>query len=224
MNNNPDECPNCKAKLKSGLLNSNALLSDLSNSIIKEFVNDKSTSYCAKCGKTLLTEGVEKIRQERIDLRSKFGEQLSAVPVVSIHSPINWDYDVLGIVTGQSATGTGVFSEFAQSFSDFFGSQSGTINNKLREGENLCFTQVRISTLDLQGNAILAADIDYSELGGGRGIIMVCITGTAVRLKNPNILGDDKAKQISDLTEMRQRIVLLSKILSKYEAEKILYQ
>ena len=62
------------------------------------------------------------------------------------------------------------------------------------------------------GNAILAVDIDYSELGGLKGMIMVCMTGTAVTLKNVDLFGSDRAMQLEDLKRINQRIQYLEKL------------
>jgi uncharacterized protein YbjQ (UPF0145 family) len=48
---------------------------------------------------------------------------------------------------------------------------------------------LRKETLELGGNAVLATDIDYAEVGGDKGMLIVCMTGTAVLLKNPEVLG-----------------------------------
>ncbi|MGB5609212.1 heavy metal-binding domain-containing protein, partial [Eudoraea sp.] len=65
--------------------------------------------------------------------------------------------------------------------------------------------------LDLEGNAILATDIDYAEVGGVKAMIMVCVTGTAVRLKNFDILGSDRLIQFEELKQSHARMVEISK-------------
>ncbi|HWB26830.1 MAG TPA: heavy metal-binding domain-containing protein [Chitinophagaceae bacterium] len=131
---------------------------------------------------------------------------IDAIPVVTTHTPLNWDYDILGLVTGQSVTGTGVVSEISSSITDFFGMQSIRYNNKLKVGEKLCLAQLRKQTVDWGGNAIIATDIDYSELGGLKGMIMVCIAGTAVRLKNTDVLGETKNEQIKNLVALLEKL------------------
>lgn len=115
------------------------------------------------------------------------------------------------MVTGQSTTGTGVISEFTSSFTDFFGAQSGRYNQKLKAGENMCFNQLRLQTLDLSGNAVIATDIDYSEIGGGKGMLMVCMAGTAIQLTNVDILEIETAEIIEKLSYANRRIKELQK-------------
>jgi uncharacterized protein YbjQ (UPF0145 family) len=115
------------------------------------------------------------------------------------------------MVTGQTATGTGVISEFTSSFTDLFGAQSGRHNMKLKSGEDMCFAQLRKRTLDKGGNAVIATDIDYSEIGSSRGMLMVCMAGTAVRLSNTDVLGSKRAQLINELAEHNSRLRKLMK-------------
>jgi uncharacterized protein YbjQ (UPF0145 family) len=114
---------------------------------------------------------------------------------------MDWRFTPLGLVTGQSVTGTGVFSEFASSWTDFFGAQSKAYNQKIAGGETICQTQLRLKCVELGGNAILATDIDYAEVGGGKGMLMVCMTGTAVLLENTEVMGAETIEGLNIVTE-----------------------
>jgi hypothetical protein len=143
------QCPNCNAELKSGLLSSNKLLESGKVEIINEYYDQKNEGYCSKCGNELFEEYNSKLKDEISDLSDRLQELLPVVPIVSTHTPQNWDYQLLEMVTGQSTTGTGVVSEFVSSFTDFFGTQSGMYNDKLSKGEKLCMAQIRKKALDL---------------------------------------------------------------------------
>ena len=71
----------------------------------------------------------------------------------------------------------------------------------------MAINQMRMKTLELGGNAIIAADIDYSEVGGLKGMLMVCASGTAVKLNNIDILGEYKAKDIKELSEKSEHMI-----------------
>ncbi len=140
----------------------------------REFVSEaKSPNYCSKCGENYLSKAKLEASNEKTHSESKLLKLISSIPVVSAQNPFNWDYEIIGMVTGQSTTGTGVFSEFSSSFTDFFGAQSKTYNKKIKGGEDLCFTQLRIQAMDLGGNAVIATDIDYAEVGGEKGMLLV---------------------------------------------------
>ena len=204
-------CPNCKTELKSGLISSVSLLSANKIAIINECHDEIADGYCNKCGKELYLKYQSQLSTEKNKLSSQIQLLISNIPVISTHSPLNWDYDILEMVTGQSTTGTGVLTEFTSSFTDLFGAQSGRHNQKLKAGENMCFAQLRKQALDLGGNAVIATDIDYSEIGAAKGMLMVCMAGTSIKLKNIEILGNEKSGKIEKLISLNTRFRYLEK-------------
>lgn len=204
-------CPNCKADLKHGIFSKIKLLPRIQTAIINEYREEKAENYCIKCGNDLYEKYINTLQTERGNLTNYLKAKIKHIPVISTHSPFNWDYKILGMVTGQSTTGTGVISEFTSSFTDFFGAQSGRYNQKLKAGENICFNQLRLQTLDMGGNAIIATDIDYSEIGGSKGMLMVCMAGTAIQLSNVDILEKETAEIMEKLFYTNKRIKELQK-------------
>lgn len=204
------DCPNCGTKLKDSLIGGVALLSENKTRIINEYHDKKAKGYCNKCGKELYAKYKVMVDSEHSKISAQIQPLISAIPVISLQNPANWDYEVLEMVTGQSTTGTGVVSEFTSSFTDMLGRQSGRYNRKIKGGESICFSQLRLQTLNLGGNAVIAADIDYSEVGGEKGMLMVCMAGTAIRLKNLEILGEQKADAIQELCSLKERLNTLN--------------
>ena len=185
-------CKNCGAKLYSKVFGkSNAILNDEQIELINYFKKEKSETYCQECGTEwveenfeLVKEEYENIKEKLIKLKTKLRKIINEIPVISTHSPKDWEYDILGMVTAQSTTGTGVISDFFSDFTDFFGSQSKTYNNKLKKGEDICFNNLKAQAFHLKGNAVIATDIDYAEVGGEKGMLMICMAGTAIHIKN----------------------------------------
>lgn len=204
-------CPNCQTELKSGLMSSNKLLSNKATALINEYGEEKAQRYCSKCGKNLFEKANSKFQTEKNNLTVYLKNKINNIPVVSTHSPLNWDYRVLDMVTGQSTTGTGVVTEFTSSFTDLFGSQSNRHNQKLKGGENMCFAQLRMQALNLGGNAVIATDIDYSEIGAAKGMLMVCMAGTAIKLNNTDVLEKEKTEIIDKLSSANKRLKELQK-------------
>jgi uncharacterized protein YbjQ (UPF0145 family) len=200
------DCPNCKTKLRNGLLTSVTLLTDDKIDIINEYIENPSDAYCTKCGNELFFKYYTMLVQEKKKLTQDIYNLVDSIPVISIHTPLNWKYEILDMVTGQSTTGTGVISEISSSFTDLFGGQSGRYNQKLKNGENMCFAQLRKQALDLGGNAVIGTDIDYSEVGGQKGMLMVCMGGTAINIINIEVLGQDRAENILLLKELKERL------------------
>jgi uncharacterized protein YbjQ (UPF0145 family) len=189
-----DKCPECGEKL-TGMFTSNRMLDENEIAIIKEFVAKDKTNGCITCKSEELDEGRTALAKEYETLHGEITVRLPKVPVISIHTPLNWDYNVLGMVTGQTTTGTGVISEFTSSFTDFFGAQSGAYNKKLAKGEEMVMSQMRAKAVKLGANAVIASDLDYSELGDGKGMLMVCGAGTAIKLNNVGNVFDQKLSE-----------------------------
>jgi uncharacterized protein YbjQ (UPF0145 family) len=202
-------CPNCNSSIKTGLLSSVSIIEASAISIINEYHTDKKDAYCTKCGLPLLDKYSNQLRHEKEKIKAFFQKHIHNLPAVSTHNPLHWDYHTLGIVTGQSTTGTGVFAEFASAWTDILGRQSGVYNEKIKNGEKLCLAQLRKQTIEMGGNAIIAVDIDYSEMGGIKGMIMVCMTGTAVDLRNIEIFGEETVTKIKELKKAIERLVHL---------------
>jgi uncharacterized protein YbjQ (UPF0145 family) len=172
--------------------------------LINEVTGDNKPGYCNKCGKSLHSDSLAKANREITEIREKLQKIIHHIPLSTIQSPLNRDYEVIGMVTGQATAGTGVISEFTSAFTDLFGAQSGRYNQKIKYSEQLCAAQIRQQTLDSGGNAIVGVDIDYSEVGGDKGMLMVCMAGTAVKINNTDIL-KEKAEVIEDLVKANTR-------------------
>lgn len=205
-----ENCPNCNETLKSGVFKSTILLSKNVSKAINEFSENKSSGHCNKCGQSLFNDAQKKYFTEKKGHNNFVLRNIHKIPVVTTHSPLGWDYDVLKMVTAQSTTGTGVVTEFTSSFTDFFGAKSSRHNTKLKAGEDNCLNQLRLETLRIGGNAIIATDIDYSEIGSGKGILMVCMAGTSIKVKSNDKFSEELYKIISDIRKSYERLTYLN--------------
>jgi uncharacterized protein YbjQ (UPF0145 family) len=198
------------------MLSFNEKLADVQIRIINAVGPAQLSTACNKCGDQLFADARMALQNESAALKDTIRTVLPTLPIASIHSPAGWEYDVIGIVTAQSVTGTGIFSDVASAFTDLFGAQSGTYNAKLREGENLCATSLRAETLERGGNAIVAVDVDYAEVGGSRAMLMVCMTGTAIKLRNPDRIGPEFGMRTDAATGQATRIRKIESLLSGF--------
>lgn len=189
-------CPNCGAEIKSGLLRQNNLISDKNVKAVNALLGISREGFCNTCFPELET----KINLLKTQFANFIDEYIHLIPIITAQSPLGWVYKPLGIVTGQSVTGTGVISEFTSGFADFFGEQSNSFIRKIANGEKMCLAQLRLKTIKMGGHAVIATDIDYGELGSLKGMIMVCAAGTAVELTDLSVLGE-KQKLIAELKE-----------------------
>ena len=208
------ECPHCKASTKPGFF-SNTLIKENQIQLINEFTEHSSEAYCKKCSAVMLDRATRSAQEEYEAAKRAIEPLITLIPILSIHHPQGWNYQSIGIVTGQSVTGTGVISEISSSFTDLFGTQSGSFSSKLAKGELNCMNQLRVKAVKLGCNAIIGADIDYAEVGSVKGMLMVCMTGTAIKLKNPSEVGYEENTfiKIRSLTETMEHI---SKLLPEW--------
>lgn len=210
-------CPNCKSELDTeiiinGRLTTLELFTEGQNKLINYFAENKNNSYCSNCGYSLLLDSKKRLEIEIKKIKEYIFKRIKYIPIITAHSPLNWDYDILGIVTGQSTIGTGALTEIVSSFTDLFGMQSELHNEKLKKGEENSFTQVRLQTLKLGGNAVIATDIDYSEIGSLKGMLMVCVSGTAVNLYNLSELKNNKLKILENISNYNKKLQELEEL------------
>jgi len=198
-------CPNCSAEIKTGVFDYNPLIEDPGTvrRLNRELGRDNQ-SYCSKCIESVRKEAaaITAERQQQIAaLSAQVQSLLPAVPVLSLQLVPTWSYDPIALVTAQSVSGTGLVADFTSTFADMFGRQSGKFRDKISQGEQMCLADLRLQALRLKGHAVIGADIDYAEVGGAKSMLMVCMTGTAVRLRDLTALGEG-ADNLRRATEM----------------------
>lgn len=210
-----DKCPNCDKKYK-GLMSQNRKLKQEFVDRINKISLKPKDSFCSNsdCVTSVADEISIRLNGVAATLRPKIKPLFTSMPIVTTHSPLNWDYKTLAIVSGQSVTGTGVFSEIGASLVDFLGGQSNQFAKKLKDGEDICKNQLRVNAAKLGANAIIATDIDYSEVGGGKGMLMVCMSGTAVYVNNLEVVYPEIVK---DLNEFLQTSKELENVMNNLE-------
>ena len=188
-----ETCPNCGKKLSSSIFHENSLLSKKEVEFINRFSAFNSESYCQTCNsenKLLANAEKERFRLKNEladsinDLTSELSELSQFIPIVSLHTPQDWKYKSIEIISAQVVSGTGIVTELVADWTDFFGMDSKRYNKKVKNAEDKCKSILRMQAINLGGNAILGTDIDYSEAGGGKGMLMVCMAGTAVKITN----------------------------------------
>lgn len=210
-------CPNCSTQYKNSIFGNIQPLKKTETEVINLYSGKPPALYCTKCGNNELQTSRSKLGAEMTSLANKLNQLISYIPVITVDLPLNWNYSIVGMVTGQSTTGTGVISEFTSSFTDLFGAQSNRYNSKLKNGENLCLQQLRAQAIDMHANAVIGADVDYSEVGGDKGMLMVCMSGTAVVLKNTDVLPNGVGEKIEEARKCNERMAYLNALDKKLD-------
>lgn len=89
-------CPNCRAAIKKGLIADNNVFDKLKSNLINEYSPDVKEGYCDKCGPKLFSNVIKSLDEEKKSIGDYLQKNLSSVPVVTVYSPMNWNYSTLG--------------------------------------------------------------------------------------------------------------------------------
>ncbi len=210
-----ENCPNCGKSLN-GFLSADLLLKSKIDFINKFTEDEKKEAYCTSCSSKLLNRIADKLKQQKAEIQRRLQQIIHYIPIMSSPAPVNWQYEVLGLITAQTTAGTGFATELSRSFNDFFGSGSNATNRKIDYSTRHCMADLRVKCVRNGGNAVISTDIDYSEIGSGStNMLMVCMAGTAIRvtdMNNFNTKHRDNIIEIIELTEKLEAIADAQKI------------
>ena len=88
----------------------------------------------------------------------------------------------LGIVTGEVIVGANIFKDLFAGIRDIVGGRAGSYEKTLRSARNTAFEELEAEAAQVGGNAVIGVDIDYEVIGKEGSMLMVTVSGTAVRL------------------------------------------
>jgi uncharacterized protein YbjQ (UPF0145 family) len=90
--------------------------------------------------------------------------------------------EYLGICSGEAICGANVFRDMFAGIRDLVGGRSGAYETVLREGKDMAIEDMCAQAQELGANAVIGVDIDYEVVGEKGSMLMVAVSGTAVRL------------------------------------------
>ena len=88
-----------------------------------------------------------------------------------------------GIVSGEAIYGANIFRDIFAGIRDIVGGRSGAYERVLKDGRDRALEDMIEEAEKLGANAVIGVDIDYESLGAKGSMLMVSVTGTAVRLE-----------------------------------------
>lgn len=98
----------------------------------------------------------------------------------------------LGILSAECVIGMNIFKDIFSGIRDVIGGRNKTFQNTLKEAKENVLTELRQQAFDIGANAVIAIDLDYSEIsGGGKSMLFVVATGTAVIINNDKELDNN---------------------------------
>lgn len=91
--------------------------------------------------------------------------------------------DYLGIVVGEAILGANIFKDIFGAVRDIVGGRAGAYEREMGKAREIAFNELEEKASKLGANGIVGIDIDYEVVGQQGGMMMVSVSGTAVRLK-----------------------------------------
>jgi len=88
----------------------------------------------------------------------------------------------LGLVTGEVIAGANVVRDIFASITDIFGGRSGKYEEVLNRAREQAMAEMTERAQALGATAVIGVDIDYEVLGKAGSMLMVSVSGTAVRV------------------------------------------
>lgn len=87
-----------------------------------------------------------------------------------------------GVVTGEAILGANIFKDIFAGIRDIVGGRSAAYENELKKAREIAFEEMNMKAQELGANAVIGIDIDYETVGSNGGMLMVSVSGTAVRV------------------------------------------
>ena len=91
--------------------------------------------------------------------------------------------EYLGVVVGEAILGANIFKDIFGAVRDIVGGRAGAYEDELGKARDIAFQEVEDEARAMGANAIIGIDIDYEVVGQHGGMMMVSVSGTAVRVK-----------------------------------------
>jgi uncharacterized protein YbjQ (UPF0145 family) len=91
--------------------------------------------------------------------------------------------DYLGVVVGEAILGANIFKDMFGAIRDVVGGRSGAYEREMGRAREIAFEEMEAKARDLGADGIVGIDIDYEVIGSGGSMMMVSVSGTAVRFK-----------------------------------------
>lgn len=91
---------------------------------------------------------------------------------------------VVDVVSAECAYGMNLFKDFFANVTDVVGGRSGSTQKVLRDARRQVMAELRAEAFALEADAVVGVRLDFNEYsGGGKSMLFVVATGTAVKLQ-----------------------------------------
>jgi uncharacterized protein YbjQ (UPF0145 family) len=90
-------------------------------------------------------------------------------------------HQYLGVVTGEAILGANLIKDFFAEIRDIVGGRAAAYEAELKRAREIAFAEMERAAAERGANAIVGVDLDYETVGGQGSMLMVSVSGTAVR-------------------------------------------
>lgn len=90
--------------------------------------------------------------------------------------------EYLGVVVGEVIIGANIFRDLFAGIRDIVGGRAGSYENAMRDARNQAMAELEAEAHRLGADAVVGVDLDYEVVGQGGSMLMVSVSGTAVKL------------------------------------------
>jgi uncharacterized protein YbjQ (UPF0145 family) len=91
--------------------------------------------------------------------------------------------EYLGVVTSQTIIGANFFKDILAGLRDFFGGRSGAYEKVLDQAREFAITEMMKRAKSMGADAIVGINLGYETVGTHGSMLMVTVSGTAVKLQ-----------------------------------------
>ncbi len=90
--------------------------------------------------------------------------------------------EYLGVVTGEAILGANIVRDLFAGVRDIVGGRSAAYEEELRKTRDVAMSELTQEATSRGADAVVGIDLDYETVGSSGSMLMVSVSGTAVRL------------------------------------------
>lgn len=89
----------------------------------------------------------------------------------------------LGVVVGEAILGANIFKDIFGAVRDIVGGRAAAYEDELGRARDIAFDELEAEASMLGADAVVGIDLDYEVIGSKNGMMMVSVSGTAVKTR-----------------------------------------
>jgi uncharacterized protein YbjQ (UPF0145 family) len=91
--------------------------------------------------------------------------------------------EYISVISADVIIGANIFSDIFASVRDIVGGRSATYEKKLAEGKVMALKELEDEARRIGATAVIGADFDYETVGAKGSMLMITVSGTAVKVE-----------------------------------------